>query len=514
MGGCRQSQPAASSSRSLDRVTRRSTGFVELAPNGQYLLRFFRPRSDGPISAAPGLHVSLRRQLGLGQYGGSADLRLPAVSSTYLKVGLLQRDILVAELSPEGRESLRVSLPPARQRPGTRLTESIRIKLEAGGIGQVVLEDDDLLRALSFLHSGQLRDARRLIEPIVEQLKERQPQDAVEAIVAGYVLLATHELDGNASWCADLPAREPWLPDALVIAAEWFAVGGHHLTASAYLRQLEDVGLPVFTYGYERAVARLGLYASQPLARPHNPHEHASYAPERGDVRTRMAQQLAPWDRGACEQVLASLARWSPSIDRSAPTLTIRSLSVARGRSRSLGRFRTTLLRQALTTLSGSVPGRRGTMSSTTDTPSNQVTEQSRILGGAALAAAALALLLWAVFTAFMIVKANTDSEVQWARLAYLFASVEAVAFGAAGAMWGTTINRQRAEQAEQRAAVNERDASNGRALAASQIAEAGDLVDLTSDSALQRMGGGPERAASEVLQRHAKQARLLFPDL
>jgi hypothetical protein len=61
---------------------------------------------------------------------------------------------------------------------------------------------------------------------------------------------------------------------------------------------------------------------------------------------------------------------------------------------------------------------------------------------------------------------------------------------------------------------VNERDASNGRALAASQIAEAGDLVDQDSEGALQRMGGGPDRAAAEVRQRHAKQARMLFPDI
>ena len=133
---------------------------------------------------------------------------------------------------------------------------------------------------------------------------------------------------------------------------------------------------------------------------------------------------------------------------------------------------------------------------------------------GFALAVAVAALLLWAVFTAFMVVKTNTGNEVQWTRLAYLFASVEAIAFGAAGALWGTTVNRERVVQAEQRAAANERDASNGRALASSQIAEAGDLVDMSSDSALQRMGSGPDKAAAEVRQQHAKQARMLFPDL
>lgn len=149
-----------------------------------------------------------------------------------------------------------------------------------------------------------------------------------------------------------------------------------------------------------------------------------------------------------------------------------------------------------------------------TNTDGNGDGGRSVPLRGVALTAAVIALVLWAAFTAFMIARTNTDSELQWTRLAYLFASVEAIAFAAAGAMWGTTINRERAEQAEKRAAVNERDASNGRALAASQIAEAGELVDLSSDSALQRMGAGPDRAAAEVRQRHAQQARMLFPDL
>jgi hypothetical protein len=82
------------------------------------------------------------------------------------------------------------------------------------------------------------------------------------------------------------------------------------------------------------------------------------------------------------------------------------------------------------------------------------------------------------------------------------------------GALWGTTVNKQRAEQAERRAAGNERDASNGRALASSQIAAAGDIIDQNGDSALQSMGAGPDRAAAEVIQRNARQARMLFPDL
>jgi hypothetical protein len=64
---------------------------------------------------------------------------------------------------------------------------------------------------------------------------------------------------------------------------------------------------------------------------------------------------------------------------------------------------------------------------------------QKAPLRGVALVAAAIALFLWAAFTVFMITKADTGNEVHWTRLAWIFASVEAVAFGAAGALWGTT---------------------------------------------------------------------------
>lgn len=153
-------------------------------------------------------------------------------------------------------------------------------------------------------------------------------------------------------------------------------------------------------------------------------------------------------------------------------------------------------------------------MSSSNDSVVNADSRQQAPLRGVALAAAGIALLLWAAFTGFMIAQASTNNEVDWTRLAYLFASVEAIAFGAAGALWGTTVNKQRAEQAEGRASANERDASNGRALASSQIAAAGDIIDQNADSALQSLGGGPDRAVAEVIQRNARQARMLFPDL
>ena len=83
------------------------------------------------------------------------------------------------------------------------------------------------------------------------------------------------------------------------------------------------------------------------------------------------------------------------------------------------------------------------------------------------------------VFVGVMAARADSDEQT-WTRLAWLFSSVEAIAFGAAGLLFGSSIQRARAERAEgeadsarpevQRHAT---DAANGRALAAALEADA-----------------------------------------
>ncbi|GEM84005.1 hypothetical protein [Meiothermus hypogaeus] len=48
------------------------------------------------------------------------------------------------------------------------------------------------------------------------------------------------------------------------------------------------------------------------------------------------------------------------------------------------------------------------------------------------------------------------SSETTWSRALYLFAGVEAMAFAAAGYLFGREVNRQRAESAERRASQAE----------------------------------------------------------
>jgi hypothetical protein len=135
----------------------------------------------------------------------------------------------------------------------------------------------------------------------------------------------------------------------------------------------------------------------------------------------------------------------------------------------------------------------------------------TRPLSRIAVAAAVLVLVAFAVFVLLLVVKANTSNEVYWSRLTWVFASVEAIAFGAAGALFGTTIQKDRAERAESDARENAQAAANGRALA--EVIKADDPAQPEGERTLEALGaGGPRDAAASVAARHAEVARKLFP--
>lgn len=126
-------------------------------------------------------------------------------------------------------------------------------------------------------------------------------------------------------------------------------------------------------------------------------------------------------------------------------------------------------------------------------------------LSGAALAAAVVVLIAFGAFVVFMLSETGT-SELRWTRAAWLFASVEAIAFGAAGALFGSSIQRARAENAEAEARRSAKDAANGRALASVVLAD-----DEKQDGGLEALGPADQRTAALS---HAAVARKLFPGL
>ncbi|HEY5855789.1 MAG TPA: hypothetical protein VIW24_17510 [Aldersonia sp.] len=147
-------------------------------------------------------------------------------------------------------------------------------------------------------------------------------------------------------------------------------------------------------------------------------------------------------------------------------------------------------------------------------------------LSGAPLAVAVVAVCIWIAFVLVMLLSSDTP-DLQWTRLTFVFSSVEAVAFAAAGALFGVTVQRDRVERAEKQADSNAKDAANGRALAAMTMAdddgapgqkneppfpeESYGVEGPVASEESYGVAGQPDR---ETRRRHADAARRLFPDL
>lgn len=128
-------------------------------------------------------------------------------------------------------------------------------------------------------------------------------------------------------------------------------------------------------------------------------------------------------------------------------------------------------------------------------------------LSGVALGVAVVALVAFAAFVWFMILQRGAE-ETPWTRLAWLFASVEAIAFAAAGALFGSSVQRQQTEREKKRADNNEEAATNGKRLATVLVAD-----DPQAGPGLESLDQNGRQAVQEITEKHADLARRLFPD-
>ena len=101
------------------------------------------------------------------------------------------------------------------------------------------------------------------------------------------------------------------------------------------------------------------------------------------------------------------------------------------------------------------------------ETRPTQPPVDSRILR---VAVAILAVYLLGLLIMFLTRSAN---EITWARLVYLFGGLEAIAFAAAGYLFGREVNRARAENAEARADEAQADSVEAKQDAAKANADA-----------------------------------------
>lgn len=378
------------------------------------------------------------------------------------------------------------------------------------------LSDPETLRLMAYLQSGQVGAARKLCERHLNLLRGGVLGDPVAAAAVGYVLLQTWEYQALEPWCFDLPIVHPWLADGYVIAGECHANRGNHLTALTYLQQLERRPLPVFTLGLSRALDRLAVYQAQPVTAARINARASEHA---GDRTMQQAQLLNPWDIEAAGHIHMALGRRSHGVDVwQATTDPAQAEHQPRKPSRA-ARLTQSLVGQLADRTT--VRGRRARGYTGEDTMADPTTTakqegETRVkqsgISGLPLYVAIAAIGLWAVFAVVMFLLSDSD-EAQWTRVVYIFGSVEAIAFAAAGALFGVTVQRERVERAERKADANERDAASGRALAAVNLADGGQIIDQDGESRYEAFGT-EEAPDADVRRRHAEAARRLFPDL
>jgi len=143
-------------------------------------------------------------------------------------------------------------------------------------------------------------------------------------------------------------------------------------------------------------------------------------------------------------------------------------------------------------------------------------------LSGAALWVAVFALAVWVTFSIVLLFNVG-KTETEWTRIAWVFGSIQSVAFAAAGALFGTAVQQQNVSSAKQEAVTAKKDADQqretaikGRALAAVVQAE-GATPSADDTSEYERMGPGRTgvtESAEAVRQRHAQLSQSLFGNL
>ena len=99
-------------------------------------------------------------------------------------------------------------------------------------------------------------------------------------------------------------------------------------------------------------------------------------------------------------------------------------------------------------------------------------TKKPTEIGGAGVIAAFLVIVAWLGLLLWLI-SHTAISDAEWARLLVVLGSVEAVAFAAAGALLGTTIQVKRVQEARKREEKAEEKAEKERNVANAKTAEA-----------------------------------------
>ncbi|MGF1430780.1 hypothetical protein [Kitasatospora sp. LaBMicrA B282] len=152
--------------------------------------------------------------------------------------------------------------------------------------------------------------------------------------------------------------------------------------------------------------------------------------------------------------------------------------------------------------------------------PGTPAAARSQALSRYAVVTAVIAVGIWLGFSVYLLVRAGdgVTSDLQWTRMAWVFGSVQALAFTAAGALFGTSVQTGRVAQAESRAEAAAADANRHREEAAKGRAMAtvlqADEAAVEAAPGWQPTGPGGQAGAGDVRRRYAHLSRTLFGNL
>lgn len=116
---------------------------------------------------------------------------------------------------------------------------------------------------------------------------------------------------------------------------------------------------------------------------------------------------------------------------------------------------------------------------------------------------AAMALLFFGWLTITMLGKTAEQSETTWSRALYLYRGVEALAFAAAGFLFGREVQRRRADEAEERAtrAQETAQAAMARGEALAEAVRAVTPAAVAAGGAPESAGRPPSGEISQLVQ-------------
>jgi hypothetical protein len=376
------------------------------------------------------------------------------------------------------------------------------VRLDQRMVADVSAMDERAELALQYLQAHRVREASTVLERHGLMLRNaEQSNDIVTILCWLHVQLASGQLEKVEEAAARLTQQHSNIADFAIIAAECAAARDDYRAALDYLAILQEAGLPLLYRSYVMATARLAGY----LARK-DPERSVDQGLRDvlSSISTRLESLASTVDPSSVLLVVLGQSLKAPSLTLSwwqrlaQPLIRITAPYIVK-----VGLLPAIRSEKGINVANAIDP---------TPSPANLATNvQNRGPSTFLQQTAGAAIVgLWAGMALYLMFRSG-DAEVTWSRLALVFSSVQAVVFGAAGLLFGVTINRQRAERAEARADANQQDAERGRSLAAALKAE--EPITVIEPSMASPLAPSRDQdLASQIATRHARLARQLFP--